>query len=137
MRKLSLQLAILAVLALVLSACASSSSSLVSTQWTLTSLNGGDVSSASASITIQFDLNGQVGGSAGCNSYGGSYSANADGGITFSQIVSTLMACMDETVMNNEMAFLQALNGVNHYEISGEVLRLSDGDQQLVFERSN
>ena len=135
MKQLGLLLAIFAIFALLLVACASPSGSLVGTQWKLSSLNTADVTSASAAITIHFDPSGQVGGSAGCNSYGGSFKANSDGTISFSQIVSTLMACTDETVMANEMAFLQALNGVNHYLVQGNVLTLSAGDQELVFVR--
>lgn len=74
-------------------------------------------------ITATFE-EGQVGGSSGCNSYGGSYEVKGDS-ISLSDIFMTEMACMDpEGVMEQERMYLEYLSGV-------ETLRLSHGQLQM------
>jgi putative lipoprotein len=127
----------LAVFGLLLGACGSSpDATLAGTSWSLTSMNGAPLAEGSAAITIEFSSETEVGGSGGCNGYGGSYRAGADGSITFSQIVSTMMACQDQLVMENEAAFLQALNTVTHYSLTGDNLILENGTQILIFVHS-
>jgi len=75
-------------------------------------------------ITATFE-NGQVHGSAGCNSYGGSYQVN-DGMITVSDIAITEMACLEpEGVMEQETMFCEFL-------LAGETLRFA-GEQLQIF----
>lgn len=107
--------------------------------WTLSSFVDGDsVSSvlADSEITLTFDaINNSIGGSGGCNSYGGSYAVEGDS-ITFSQLVSTMIACMDDGVMTQESTYLAALESVERYEVTGRQLTLFYGDgQQLIFDR--
>jgi putative lipoprotein len=128
---------LLAVFGILVSACGGpQGSSLAGTSWTLTSMNGAPLVEGSAPITIELSSETEVGGSGGCNGYGGNYSAQASGSITFSEIISTMMACQDQLVMENEAAFLQALNNVSHYSISGDTLTLENGTQILIFARS-
>ncbi len=127
---------VLAAFSILLAACgaAANPSDLTGTQWTLVMLNGVPMDAGAPAITLQFDAKGQVAGSAGCNGYGGNFSAH-NGTIQFSQIISTLMACQDETVMANESAYLQTLNSIASYQVSGNTLTLSGGSQSLIFNR--
>nr|MCU0465321.1 META domain-containing protein [Anaerolineae bacterium] len=86
------------------------------------------------SITLSFDKNGQVGGSGGCNSYGGSYTVDGNS-LRFSDVFSTLMACVDNMLNQQEADYFAALSQVTGYRRIGPerlVLDLSDGSA-LVF----
>jgi len=67
---------------------------------------------------------GGVGGTSGCNSFFGSYTLDGDG-IVIEQIGSTLMACPDP-LMQQEQDFLAALSAAAGYAIDGETLQLLD-----------
>lgn len=121
----------------LLAACASPSTDLAGTSWTLTSLDGSTQVGEAAGgrpMTIEFDSEGRAGGSAGCNGYGADYSLTAED-ISFGPAVSTLMACEPQLVMENEAAFLQALGEISSYAISGNTLTLTGGGHALVFAR--
>lgn len=101
-------------------------------QWQLASIGGTPVIAGSA-ITLEFGENNQVGGSGGCNTYGGSYTMEDDT-ITFSDIFSTLMACLEGGIMEQEQVYFAALNSATRYEISSDQLIIEyDDGQQLVF----
>lgn len=131
-------LSLLAVLGLLAAACGAGGQGeqLTGSHWTLTSLNGAPLAEGSAPITLEFSSATEVGGQGGCNGYGGNYSASANGSISFSQIVSTLMACEPQIIMENEAAFFQALGAVTHYFVSGNSLTLDNGTQILIFARA-
>lgn len=78
---------------------------------------------ADSTITLEFDAAGEVGGSGGCNSYGGAYTI-ADGRLVLSGIVSTLMACTDQAVTEQEMAYLAALQAAGRFAITDGMLIL-------------
>jgi heat shock protein HslJ len=84
-------------------------------------------------MTLQFEEGGKVGGTGGCNSFGGEYKAGTDGKVTFGQLASTLMACADG--MQQESAYLEALSKVQQYQVAEGKLTLSstDGQTTLVF----
>lgn len=74
-------------------------------------------------ITAVFDTaSGTVSGNGGCNSYSATLNT-ADGGWSVGPIASTAMAC-EEAVMNQEAAYLAALQASNAYQ--WEQQRLSD-----------
>ena len=81
-------------------------------------------------ITIEFSADGQVNGSAGCNSYFGSYSLDSDSLIT-SPIGSTQMWC--EGIMEQESAFLQMLQTATGLTVTETELTIHtpDGDMQF------
>lgn len=67
-------------------------------------------------VTIAFGADGSLSGSAGCNSFFGSYSAADDGTLTIDEpIGSTMMAC--EQGMEQEAVFLAALPTVTAFAI--------------------
>ena len=75
-------------------------------------------------ITAIFE-DGQVRGSAGCNSYGGSYQVSGDT-IAVSEISFTEMACLEpEGVMDQETTFLEFLGDARTF-------RLGDGQLQIL-----
>lgn len=88
-----------------------SGSTLANTQWTLESFGptGAEMLVIDeTAVTLQFDANGQAGGSGGCNSFGTTYQVQ-DNTISFGETTSTLMACTAEGVTEQEQAYLQAL----------------------------
>lgn len=87
-----------------------------------------------SSITLQFEATGEAGGSAGCNSYGADYEVQGDT-LSFSPIVSTMMACADEALMDQEQRYLQALQSAGPFMLAGESLTLwyGEGENQLNF----
>lgn len=123
-RKRNITLLVMMVAAvLVLAACASSGEGLAGTSWQLVEMNG-QLVRQDIDVTLNFEDEQQISGSAGCNSYGGGYSIDGSS-ITFSQVFSTEMACMDETVMNTESTFLDALNAGGTYEHLGDSLTIN------------
>lgn len=69
---------------------------LVGTTWKLSSIISGETVSSipdNVPATIQFNADGSVGISPGCNSVGGSYAIN-ENSITFSELITTDMACI-------------------------------------------
>ncbi|NMB67709.1 MAG: META domain-containing protein [Chloroflexi bacterium] len=75
---------------------------LAGTGWILTELNG-QPALADVSVTLEF-ADGRLGGSDGCNSYGGGYRVEDGRLIVGADMASTLMACADE-IMQQASAF--------------------------------
>lgn len=124
----------LALLILVLAACGGTTpaapASLAGTSWVLQTLNGQPLV-AGTTITLDF-TGGEIGGTAGCNQYGGSYTVEGDQ-LTFGMLFMTEMYCMDpEGVMAQESAYLETLATVARYRMAGERLELLDSDGQVV-----
>jgi len=127
-------IALLVVPSLLLSACGtgagsgSITASLAGTSWKLVSY--GPVSSPVSAVpgvetSLIFGADGQVSGSLGCNSFGGKYEEK-DGSVTFSEVISTMMACTDGSRMAQEQSAFRLLNGTDTYTLKGETLTLLD-----------
>lgn len=82
---------------------------------------------------ITFNEDGTVAGNSGCNGFGGNYTVDSDQ-LTFSEIVSTLMAC-EEPLMSQEGAVLKVLTDAATYKIEGNTLTLTNNDMVLVLTR--
>lgn len=86
---------------LFLAACASAAPQasapsplqLAGTQWRFVHVAGHDVPPA-VKATLVFESNGHVSGRAGCNGYGGPWSAS-NGALHFGSMISTKMACLE------------------------------------------
>jgi heat shock protein HslJ len=78
--------------------------------------------------TVYFEKEG-VNGSGGCNSYFGSYTRNSEK-ITFSGLGSTMMYC--EEAMDQETAFLNALQSAARYRVEDGKLTLLDASDQTL-----
>jgi heat shock protein HslJ len=84
-----------------------------------------------STVTLEFSASGEVGGSGGCNSYGGNYEVQ-ENRLVFGEIVSTLIACADQAVTEQEMQYLAALQSAGRYEISNGMLTIWYGDESGV-----
>lgn len=83
------------------------SDELAGTEWILTLLNGSPPIEGSF-ITLAFE-EGRLSGSAGCNSYSGSYLLSGNR-LQVDQVAVTEMACLEpEGVLEQELAYLEAL----------------------------
>jgi heat shock protein HslJ len=113
---------------------------LAGTQWVLESYGAAGAETpvvGEDAVTIQFDNAGQVSGSGGCNSYSGSYLVDGNT-LTLTEIVSTLMACVDTALMDQEIEYFDALQTVSEFQIEGDRLTLTydDGQGALHFVRA-
>lgn len=118
---------ILTILIIALTACAAGGNNLSGTQWRLTELNGRVPLGAAEPIALNFTSTDQASGNSGCNSYSGSYRA-AGSNLTFSALVSTERACLDQGMMTQEAALYQALSAVATYELRNDQLILMDSN---------
>lgn len=114
--------------------------SLANTSWVLKSYgdpNAPTEALPGAQVTLQFDDAGAAGGSSGCNSYGGMYKQEGST-VAFSEVVSTLMACTDAGVMDQEQRYLGALQSTAEFELSGDTLKIfyNAGQGVLSFTRA-
>lgn len=103
--------------------------------WNLTSFHSGETVSsliAGSEITAQFGDDGQVTGSAGCNSYFGSYFVDGET-LTIGPLGATRMACADpEGVMQQETLYLSLLDAAAGYSIEGNTLTLIDASGRML-----
>ncbi|MHB8807035.1 MAG: META domain-containing protein [Anaerolineaceae bacterium] len=111
----------------LLSACGliNAKDTLNETSWLLTAIDDAPTLEGTK-VTAEFS-EGQIGGSSGCNSYGGSYETKGEK-ITTSSIVMTLMACQDASIMEQEQTFLQYLQDAQTFQISGKQLQIFDSN---------
>lgn len=139
MRVMNRCLACLIVGGLVLgaSACApfdGEAPTLVNTRWQLVSY--GEPASEAAviedtEVTLAFPEEGQAGGSGGCNAFGAQYEI-LDGTLQFQEIESTVILCVDEGVMDQEVEYFEALRTAGEFELSQDELKIWYGDGQDV-----
>jgi len=120
------------VLVAVLVACATAEpdqspaegATLSGTEWALTSLIG-QALIEDTRITLGFG-EGSLEGSAGCNTYGGSYTVTDDS-LRLSDLYWTEMGCLEpEGILDQETAYLNALNTVASYRVDAGRLELYD-----------
>jgi len=130
-------LLILFIIYLALSACSSkaTASSLIGS-WKLTSYGPANslivaVPNTEAGLTFKED--GTVTGNSGCNGLGGKYKVQGDQ-ITFDQIVSTLMACDDPRMAQEEVVH-KVLTDTASFKIAGNTLTITNNDMVLVLEK--
>jgi len=82
-------------------------------------------------ITATFE-DGNVGGSSGCNTYGGSYEVDGQN-ISLGNIFWTEMACLDpEGIMQQEQTYLEYLSGVTTFRVSHGQLQMTRPDGETL-----
>ena len=101
-------------------------SSLAGTAWDLTAFEGAAVQVEGVSW-IAFAEGGQSTGSGGCNDFNGPYTEDGES-LTIGPLASTLRACADPAVSDQETAFYAALEATERFSVSGSELTLQDGD---------
>jgi heat shock protein HslJ len=92
-------------------------------KWTLTQINEGTISNSG--VWIQLDAaKKRFHGKGGCNNVSGGYTTSGNK-ITFTQAISTRMACPDADVMRREADFLKQLGGHTFsYTVTGATVNL-------------
>jgi heat shock protein HslJ len=106
---------------------------LVGTAWTLTSIAAGDAVMSVVSgteITAAFAADETLSGSAGCNSFSGTYTLAGDR-LSFSPLATTKMACAGY-VMTQERVFLDAMSEVASFAIEGAQLTVLDSSGAML-----
>jgi len=105
----------------------SQAESLAGTSWDVININNGRQAVVGmltgSTVTMAFDTEGRVSGSA-------EYRAEGDA-LSFSSVAATRLACADEALMEQEEAFLRALELVATLHFEGARLDLRDADGAL------
>lgn len=115
---------------------AAETSPLAGTEWQLAAYGPDDAPQqplSSTTVTMKF-ADTQVSGSFGCNSFGGGYMVNGQQ-ITFSNLVQTEMACIPDTIMQQEQQIASALQSATTWTRDGDTLRLGYSGGTLRFTR--
>ncbi|MCU0482314.1 MAG: META domain-containing protein, partial [Anaerolineae bacterium] len=97
------------------------------TAWQLVSFDDETPVVENSIVTIIFNADGTMGGSGGCNSYGGTYVVNGDA-IDFNDVASTMMACVDDNITAQEGSFFFGLEKATTFEISATELVIYYGE---------
>lgn len=106
---------------------------LAGTVWVLTSLEGEPpIEGTAPSLSFGEDT---LGGSAGCNSFGGEYEVRSDQ-LKVGEIAATLMACDSAAVMEQERSYVAVLRSAQTFSFSDSELRITTAEGgELVFAR--
>ncbi len=99
---------------------------LVGTNWQLASLpdaKGAASAPVTGTLVTALFQGGRVTGSAGCNNYSAVYKMSGTN-LTINPAVATTRKSCEPSIMQQETAFLKALNGVATYGIAGDKLEL-------------
>jgi heat shock protein HslJ len=130
------------LLAIVLfSACSPGSQVLDGTSWKLTSYlddQGQTVDVLPGSVVTAYFQATVVSGISGCNDYNGPYTIDK-GKLTFGPMATTRTMCAEPLgIMQQEQAYLSALDKVVSYKVKGETLEMFDdrGKSILIFRGS-
>lgn len=75
-------------------------------------------------VTLKFDAEGHAGGDSTCNFYGADYQTGPDQALTFHNLISTLKACVDTSLMDLEAEYYRALQSTTSYSFDGTTLQL-------------
>ncbi len=100
--------------------------------WEMTALNGQTIDSTLAPKAISFQLSetdNKVSGFSGCNRFMGTYTV-ANDSLSFSQMASTRMACMNAKINENEV--LKSFAETVTYKITGNQLALINAEGKTV-----
>ena len=118
----------------VLATFSAQSQSLAGTSWRVTGINNGKDAVVSVvagtSVTMNFATGGKVAGSSGCNNYTSTYTQHG-GKLTFTSPAATRRMCVASGVMEQEHAFLKALESAATARMEGNELELRTADGAL------
>jgi len=111
----------------VLATFRAQSRTLAGTSWNVTGINNGREAVVSlvagSTVTLTFGADGRAAGSAGCNQYTAGYLASGPK-LVFKAPAATRKMCADSAVMEQEQAFLKALETVATMRFEGNRLEL-------------
>jgi len=104
-------------------------------EWRLISLGpaGSETTAvAGTTVTLRFAEDNRASGSTGCNSFSGAYQVRGDN-ISFSRLVSTRRACLDQNANEQEQRFLSTLGAANRFRLTrGRLTILSDRGRSVL-----
>jgi heat shock protein HslJ len=128
------KLELLAADGAVLATLAAQVKELAGTSWKATGINngkGGVVSVApGATVSLAFGTDGTVSGTAGCNNFTGGYTVEGTT-LRFGPAAVTRKMCADAGVMQQEAAYLKALESVSTSRVEADRLELRTADGAL------
>jgi len=110
---------------------------LLSTEWLLTHYTTGGGSTVASpvpgtNITLIFDGDGTLSGSAGCNAYSAPYRVN-ETGIGVERIIATKASASEPAgIMEQERTYLDLLRSAAGYRIVGDTLAIIDGNGRAI-----
>jgi heat shock protein HslJ len=107
---------------LALGGCGTAESGLPGTAWVLEDLSGAGVVERGRA-TLEFDQAGRASGKGSCNRFSGPVTLTGDR-ISFGPLISTKMACAEESLTAQENRFLEALDAAERYVADGSELRI-------------
>ncbi|MBK8046078.1 MAG: META domain-containing protein [Anaerolineales bacterium] len=114
---------------------AAQNTGLAGTNWNAIAYNNGNQAVVGlvegSTITADFSADGVVSGNSGCNSYSGGFTTDGEGNIQIGPLASTMMACADPGVSEQEAAYLAALGTAATYQIDGDTMQLRTADDAL------
>jgi heat shock protein HslJ len=112
---------------------------LENTHWSLASFGpvGAEKPVVESSNVTLLAADGKFGGFGGCNSYGGAYEITGDQ-LSFHDINSTLKACADEQIMQQEQRYFEALQSAGTFAVKDNRLTIGydSGKGVLVFKKA-
>jgi heat shock protein HslJ len=126
------------VLGLTLAACADPAepgADPTLSDWTLQSgtVDGTDIPIVDDHpITLTFEADNAIAGSAACNSYFGGYTIEGSD-ISFTDMGSTQMACEPAEVMDSESMYFEAMSKVDSFTATDDTLTMTGDGVELVF----
>jgi len=113
------------------SGIASGGIGLTSARWRPTKIHGEAVD-ADSGMFVTFSVDGSINGNGGCNGFFGSLE-KSDTGLSVGPLGSTRMACAEQ-VMDREMEFIGALQGMKDVNIGDFGMRLLDDNGNIIAE---
>lgn len=99
--------------------------------WELVQLPGIGALPATNRPSLEFEVEGRVGGRTGCNQFGGEFTRTEDA-LTFGELISTKMACTEGNRMEVEAAFVGALQNTRGATLEERTLTLVSADGSVL-----
>ena len=86
-------------------------------------------------VTVLFGEDGEVSGSAGCNTFTGTYTVGSGGTLAVGPLATTSTTCAEpEGIMDQEAAYLAALQSAAEFSIEADQLYILNGSGAAVIE---
>ena len=130
----SRQLVLAATDGRTLASFAAQDTALAGTSWRITGINNGKQAVVSVlpgpSLTLAFAADGRATGSGGCNTFNAPFESDGNR-LRFGQVATTRRMCAGKGVMDQELAFVHALQTVASARIDGNRLELRSADGAL------
>ncbi|HMQ34723.1 MAG TPA: META domain-containing protein [Chloroflexaceae bacterium] len=107
-----------------------SADTLAGTSWALSELGGAPPVAEGRPASLEFNAEGRVAGSTGCNRFMGGYSATA-AELTFGPLATTMMACPG-ALQDQEQVFIEILTHAAAYSVADGTLTITADDGRTI-----